>query len=252
MSWGSTGCDVKTAKQTASTILFSRAGAATVRQIETVETKEVRGLNETAGLSKVPNAANVDDQTVQTIYYAFIDGLVFTITVMTGTKTEWSSARKDESGQWVATCRVYTYAPKGLNTSVWKTTPINSDGQVITLSANGVSRTVSRDKSTAFAFNFSGMILCTTIETKVTEYKYINSEANATAKVNANNQAAGHSSVTTQVSSAQGTAPAPYASFVIPYGTEKFASSRYVSPNEGWSVTVTEKIYGFSGNGWHL
>ena len=242
MAWNTTGCDVDTAKQTASSILFSRAGSATVRQVEVSETMEVRGLTETAGKGKVPNAANIVDNTVQTAYYAFIDGLVFTITVTSGTKEEWSAARKDESGQWVATKRTTTYAATGLNTNVWGTTPLDSDGQKITLSASGVSRVVSRDKSTSYVFSFNGNTLVSTVETVVTEVRYINSKTNADAIVNANNSA---SSYTTATCTSIG-----ICSIVVPSGTEKFASARYVSPRDGWSVTITAKTHGHSGPNW--
>lgn len=248
MAWGSTGCTVKTSKQSASTILFARQGAATVRQTETVETKEVRGLTEESG----EGLAAVSDSTVQTAYYAHIDGLTFAITVVTGWKEEWGAARKDESGQWVATCRKTTYTSNVGSVPAWGTTPLDAEGKAVALSAAGVSRTVGRDKSSSLVYTFAGMRLITTIETVNVEYRYVADEAAAQAIVAANSTVADYVTVSTHVESQGSALPAPYAYFAIPYGTEKYASARYVSPSEGWCVSVTAKTHGFvEGNGWH-
>ena len=242
MAWTTNGCDVDTGKQTASSILFSRSGATTVRQIETDEVMEVRGLTQSAGKGKVPNAANIVDNTTQTSYYAFIDGLVFSITVTTGTKEEWSAARKDESGQWVATKHTKTYAVKGLNTSVWGTTPLDSDGTAIVLSTSGVTRTISKDKTASFVYSAEGDTLCATVTTTVKECRYISTQAAAEAIVNANTSSSSMGSATHR--------GLFVISLPVTSGTEKFASARYVSPQAGWTVTITEKAFGHSGTNW--
>lgn len=241
MAWTTNGCDVDTGKQTASSILFSRSGASTVRQIETDEVMEVRGLTQSAGKGKVPNAANIVDNTTQTTYYAFIDGLVFSINVITGFKEEWSAARKDESGQWVATKHTKTYAVKGL-TNVWGTTQLDSDGTAIVLSTSGVTRTISRDKTASFVYSAEGDVLAATVTTTVKECRYINSQAAANAIVNANTSVSSMGSATHR--------GLFVISIPVTSGTEKFASARYVSPQAGWTVTITEKVFGHSGTGW--
>ena len=109
MSWSnvySCGLSVDTSKRTESSILFSNGLDITVRQWECVSTQEVRALAESAATGKVPNCASAvtgSDSTVQTVYYRHIDGRTVSITVTTGSKTQYSAARRDESGQWVCT-----------------------------------------------------------------------------------------------------------------------------------------------------
>lgn len=252
MAWGEGG-SVTAGKMSASTILFACNGAATVRQVEVCETVEVRGLDATRGRAKVPDSADeVVDNTVQTQYWASIGGVTYAINVTTGTKEEWSAARRDESGQWVATKATHTYFATGLDTSVWGTTELDSDGAQVALSAAGTPVVVSRDKSSAMAFQFVTAKLITTVETVNKEYRYVSDEAAAKAIVSANNSVAGYVTVSTYVEPPDGVLPGPYGIFTIPYGTERFASARFVSRKHGWSVSVTEKTYGFvGGNGWH-
>lgn len=251
MAWNNTGCDVTLSKQTSSSILFAHSGAATVRQVEETETMEVRGLTETAGMDKVPSAGSIVDNTVQTTYYAFIDSLVFSITVTTGTKEEWSAARRDESGQWTATKTTIKYSASGLDTDIWGTTPMNESGVRVSLSASGVTRTISTDKTASFCHKVGGSILSTTIQTTVFETRYIDSEASARAIVDANIGVSGYLTVTTKAPDDD--ISVGHAWYWIPYGTEKFASARYVSPSEGWTVTITHKEYSFiQGQGWYL
>lgn len=250
MGWGNT-CNVDTSVNASSTILFRRNGATTIRQLETVETMEVRGHNATGGKTA---GKQHEDNTVETTYYGFIDGEVFSFDAKTGTRVEWGAARKDESGQWVATKRTIIYSVEPTpDSTIWGTKPLNEEGQPITLSANGVPRVVSYDKSSSFACRFASMSLTTTVATTVTEYRYIDTQAHAQAIVNANSST--HSSFTnlsTYVAPPDShTLPGPYATMAVPSGSEKFASARYVSPRDGWTVTVNEKTFGWSGNGWH-
>ena len=242
MAWSTTGCNVDTGKQTASSILFSRAGSTTIRQIETEEVMEVRGLTAAAGKGKVPDASNVVDNTTQTTYYAFIGGVVHTINVISGSKEEWSAMRKDESGQWYATKRTKTYSSNVGSVSAWGTTPLDETGTAITLSASGVSKVISVDKSTSFVFDAMGDVLTASVTTEVLEYRYVKTKANADTIVNANTSA-----------SSQGTARHGTVTVVIvpvQTGTEKFASSRFVSAEAGWTVTVTKKTYTHQGTNW--
>lgn len=253
MAWGA-GASVEAGKTSASSILFACNGAATVRQVEVCESVEVRGMDVTHGKAKVPDEpSEIVDNTVQTLYWASIGGVTYAINAVTGTKEEWSAARRDESGQWVATKTTHTYFVTGLDTNVWGTTELDADGASITLSNGGKAVTVSRDKTSSLAFRYGSMPLITTVETVNVEYRYVADEAAASAIVSANSTIAGYETVSTYVAPPDGVLPGPYAFFTIPYGTEKFASARYVSPKHGWSVSVTTKTYGFvQGNGWHL
>ena len=245
MAWTDTGTSVDTNKTSASSILFAKNGAATVRQWEVVETSEVRALTQDAGQGKVPDTATEvksDDATTQTTYWASIDGTTYSISVTTGTKTEYGAARRDESGQWVCTATKHTYFATGLDTEVWGTTELDENGGTVTL-GSGVTRTVSTSASTSFVFSMNGDVLYSTLTTKVEEVNYIASEAAANAI------ASGWSSAATYVTSKHGSTG------VIVYmgvlgGTEKFAESHFVSASRGWTVTKTTKTYGHSGTNW--
>jgi len=261
MAWNTTGCSVKTSKQSGSTILFALAGQQTVYQWDVAETTEVRGLNETAGLGDVPDtaaeAANVDN-TTQTQYWRHVSGRTYSINVITGSKTEYGSARKDESGQWVCTRTTHTYFATGMGTGVWGTAELDADGNTIALSSNGVTRVVSRDKSSSYVCTFYGHPLSSVVTTTVSEIRYVSSQAAAEAIVDANTSSAAQTTVHTPY-----TAPDPrypessgytiavsWAQMQIPLGDEKFASARFVSNTEGWTVTVTHKNYSKEGSGW--
>lgn len=261
MAWSATGTDVDTSKQIVSSILFSRSGSATIRQVETVETTEVRGMT----AAKCKEKVVLSDSTAQTQYYAKIDGMVFSINVTSGSKTEWSGARVDDSGQWVATKRTTTYStyPASLP-SAWSTTPLNANGEVMTLSTGGTSRDVSLDYSENLLWNYAGHPVRSTLKTVGTEIMYVSTEAAANSLVLANtSNTVGDVSLKHDLQYTLGngqTAIAVGAWLTVKSGVEKFANARYVSAAEGWCVSVTTKTYGYTatmvaaGNtgGWHL
>lgn len=252
MGWTTTGCTVRTSKQTASTILFCRPGAKSVFQVETEEIHEIRGLTEDAARAKVPDAAGVVDNTVETVYYAFIDSLVFSLTARTGAKSEWAAARADESGQWVAQCRTRSFAVKGLDTAVWGTTPLNENGEAIVLSADGRSRVASVDSSFSVACQAKGgTALVTKIETSLSEIRYVSTEQAAYALVQANDGTSmNYLTYVYRVSTGLNESE-DRETCTVPQGVEKSATMRFVSPKEGWSVFVTAKYYNvFPGTGW--
>lgn len=252
MAWSTSGTVVFVSKHSSSTFLFSRSGSTTIRQVESVETKEIRGLTESAA----KGMCGVTDSTTQTAYYAKIDGLVFSFTATTGTKTEKSGARRDESGQWCVTERKTTCSvtPSPLP-SAWGTTPLNEDGEAIALSASGKTRMVSIENSSSNIWEWGGDAVNQTIRVVTKEIRYINSETSASSIAAANNS--NTVSITTLFHDTTQTGTDGEEHVVVgawcyaKTGTEKFASARRVSERDGWTVVVTEKTYAFNGNGWH-
>ena len=253
MAWSTTGTRVKISKVPASTILFSRNGSTTIRQVEVVETDEIRGLTETAA----NNLCGITENTTQTSYYAKIDGDVYSFTATTGVKTEVSGARKDDSGQWVVTERKTTYSvtpsplPQG-----WGTTPLNEFGEAITLSASGKSYDITIDFSSSRLWVFNNKPVNQTIKAVVSEIRYVTNKAAADSLVTANTiDTVGDTTLKMDgtLTMANGTTQTiTIAWCIVKTGTEKFASARYVSEKEGWCVNVTTKTYGYSAAGWHL
>ena len=253
MAWSTTGTRVKISKVPASTILFSRNGSTTIRQVEVVETDEIRGLTETAA----NNLCGITENTTQTSYYAKIDGDVYAFTATTGVKTEVSGARKDDSGQWVVTERKTTYSvtpsplPQG-----WGTTPLNEFGEAITLSASGKSYDITIDFSSSRLWVFNNKPVNQTIKAVVSEIRYVTNKAAADSLVTANTiDTVGDTTLKMDgtLTMANGTTQTiTIAWCIVKTGTEKFASARYVSEKEGWCVNVTTKTYGYSAAGWHL
>ena len=257
MGWNTTGTDVCISKQTTSSILFAASGQTTIYQRETAVTTETRGLTEAAAKG-MADAASGDDTTVEATYYAHINGTTYSFNAITsGSRKDKGAARRDESGQWVYTETVRTFSTVGLS-NVWGTTPLDSDGNAITLSQGGTEVTVSVDKSVSrLAWD-----VFQTVTTTVKEYRRVNSQANASAIVsaaaaatNVTQQTVYRHQIVEQAGQADQDLVSAWANFMG--GTEKFASARYVSAAEGWTVTVTQKDYGWSspnaaasGSGW--
>ncbi len=255
MAWGSTGATVVTSKESSSSILFALNGTTPIRQYECVLTTEIRGLDETTAKGKVPDGSTtaIVDNTVQTTYYTngLGDGAVYSFTATTGTKTIWSASRVDETNQWVATKKEYTYCTSAIG-NAWGTTKLDTDGEQVSLSQNGTSHVVSIDKSSSHVFTFYNYTLVSTVLTTVTEIRYVDTQAHAETIVNNNTQVASYVRVHTPETTTGPNNQVYPAAFVvreIPYGTEKSASARPVA-GAGWTVTVTTKVYGYTGNGW--
>ena len=252
MAWSTTGTRVKISNVPASTILFSRNGSTTIRQVEVVETAEIRGLTETAA----NNMCGITENTTQTSYYAKIDGDVYSFTATTGVKTEVSGARRDDSGQWVVTERKTTYSvtPSSLPQG-WGTTPLNERGETIELSANGKSYDVTIDFSSSRLWTFNNKPVNQTIKAVMSEIRYVTTKAAADALVTANtvdNVGDTQLKMDGTITGAGGTTQTIVIAWcTVKTGTEKFASARYVSEKEGWCVNVTTKTYSYSAAGWH-
>lgn len=271
MAWANTygnGVSVNTSKRTSSSILFSDGQSITVRQWETVETKEVRALSETAATGQVPNTASGvanSDSTVQTQYWRFIANRTQTITVTTGTRKEYGAARRDETGQWVCTETTYNYFATGLDIGpgLWGTNPLDSDGNAVAPSSTGTEVVVSYERSTSpVAFN-----VWQVVTTTVKEYRGIDTLAHAQAVVNAHQGHAGTATVAhwqhVQLGSNSQYSWIISAWVTITYGTEEAASAKFVSAADGWVVTLVSKTYdwdcpsgdkasGSQAEGWYL
>ncbi|MBQ2629422.1 MAG: hypothetical protein IJG13_07075 [Kiritimatiellae bacterium] len=258
MAWSTTGTEVCVSKQTTSSILFAASGQTTIYQRETDVTTETRGLTE-AVAKGMADAAAGDDTTVEATYYAHINGTTYSFKAITsGSRKEKGSARRDESGQWVYTETVRTFSTTAISNLVWGTTPLDADGNAITLSSTGSEVMVSVDKSVSrLAWD-----VFQTVTTTVKEYRRVDTQAHAEAIVsaaasatNVTQQTVYRHQIVEQAGQADQDLITAWVTFMS--GTEKFASARYVSAAEGWTVTVTQKDYGWSspnaaasGNGW--
>lgn len=235
----SVGCDVKTSKQSASTIVFAKNGSTTIRQIETIETTEYRGLDKTSALAK----AGVTDNTVQTKYYATIDGEQYSITLMSGTKTEVTAQRSNEADGWTVTSRVTTYTSNPATsatafTNVWSTS-------IAASSATGTVESYERSRSHCITCGPTGnrFALYSTKTVTVTEYKNLTQSA---AQTLVNNNTA--DTVTDKTLYFQNYYDSSWHTglwYTLQTGTEKRASMR--SAGDGaYSVTVTQTDYGYT------
>ena len=265
MAWIDTyanGAAVETSKQTASSILFALSGQTTIRQKETVETKEVRCLTESAARNK---GGTVSDNTSQNVRWAHFSNRTYSITYLTGSKTEYSAARRDESGQWVVTetKRTFSTHPATLP-NAWGSTELDAEGNAISLSAAGdAAVAISIDKTSSRII----WDVFQTVKTTVSEIRHIDTKAHADTIVENNTPNSGatnatvyHHQMVSLSTTGQGT-PQDMVTAWVRYmsGTDKFATARYCGASEGWTVTVTQKDYDWSspnpyssvtGEGW--
>ena len=230
-------CDVKTSKQSTTTILFCKSGQTTIRQKETETVTEYRGLDADSAQAKV---AGGSDSTTQTTYYATFGSEDHSITVTTGTKTDVSAHRANEAAGWNVTVREVTYTVEGLNTSTWKTSRVVSGG--------GTSRTVSVNVSSTHVRTYLDVALYSTKTVTVTEHPGL-------SQTEAGNLAA---SIANQTSVAEKVMRCLAQSYVngqwidgsfawasLHVGTIAYATSRKVSDDEGYTVTGTVEVYGW-------
>ena len=238
-----TGVEVKTSKQVASSILFSKRGASTIYQVETEEVTEYRG----AGVGILDEVV-FSDNTSQAAYYAMIDGSVHEITVTSGTRTTWSASR-NAKGVWTGIKRVVTFTSNPASiTTPWDTKKLDADGRVVVLSASGVSHTTNIEMSHSYEWAANGDTLITVVKRRNTVVEFINTKANAQAVVAANTSNTLHY---IDVKHWMYTFIVPvYAYRMLPVGVVKTASASYNSVEKGWSVTITETTYDWTGSGW--
>lgn len=244
--WTSTGTTVDTSKIASSSILFAKNGSETIRQAETVETSEIRGLTKTAA----KNMAGVTDNSVQTVYYAHIGDDDHAITVLSGTKIEKSAQRANEADGWTVTVKTTTYStlPATLPTC-WKDN--RADAGVSTM-----NELVSRDRSSSYIWDRSdGNTPNALFATKTTSVY----ESTGLTKEEADNIVNGTASENTHTVARiawevyNGTAGDglgvgwyAWAWASCQVGSDVFASARKVSDEEGWTVTKTVVEHGWS------
>jgi len=234
MAWNTTGCNVVTSKDSASSVLFSKSGETTIRQCETVLVTETRGLTENAAKSKVTPPTYTDY--AETAYFRVIDNVTYKIVVRTGTETRHTARRADESNQWIYTKTQTTFAPNVTVTNYgWSTTDA---GRALTDA--GVTVPISQDKTATYQFQYAGDAISSVVTSTVQEIRLL-------TETGKNNYLAQASAGATMKKHVHGLA---YSWFND--GTDVMVSARYVSAEEGWTVTKTTKVYSFSGNGWSL
>ena len=238
-----TGVEVTTSKQIASSILFSKRGAQTIYHVETEVVTEYRG----AGVGILDEVV-FSDNTSQAEYWAMIDGTVYAMTVTSGTRTTWSASR-NAKGVWTGVKRVVTFTSNPATIpSPWGTTKLDSDGRAMTLSSSGVSHTTNLEMSHSYEWAVADDTLITTVKRKDTAVEFIDTEAHANAVVAANTSNTLHYRT---VSHLLYTFLVPvYASRMVPVGVVKTASASYNSVEKGWTVTIIETTYDWTGTGW--
>ena len=232
-------CEVKTSKQSASTILFCKTGQTTIRQKETETVTEYRGLDETSALAKI---AASSDNTAQTGYYATFNGEDHSITVTTGTKTEVSARRVNDANGWTVTVREVAYSVVPDITSNGYSGPWNTSLVV----PSGTSRTVSVNVSSPHVRTYLDVALYSTKTVTVTEYPGLSS-SDAATKANA---IANQTSVTEKVMKCLAQSfvnnqwiDGSWVFASLHVGTIAYATTRKVSDEEGYTVTGTVEVY---------
>ncbi len=237
---------VKTSAASASTIVFAKNGSTTIRQIETIETTDYRGLDMASALAKV----GVSDQTVQTKYYATIGGEQYSITLLSGTKTEVTAQRANDANGWTVTKRVTTYSSSPAAsatdfTNVWKTT-VSASSATGTVESYEMSRSHCRTCG-------DGHTLYSTKAVTVTEYRNLTQSA-ASSLVSSSTadtvvetriffQSYVNLSTSTQGSGSYSWVNSAW--YVLPVGTERRASMRNAGDG-AYNVTVTETVHGWA------
>lgn len=240
-----TGVTVKTTVNMASSILFSKQGATTIYQVEKEEVTEYRGAGEA-----ICDSVVFSDNTTSIPYYAQIAGEVFSFTATTGTRTQWSATRNSH-GVWTGVKRVTTFStnPSPIP-SPWGTAKLDAEGAVISLTTQGISKVVNLDGSSSYEWAVGSSVLLKNVSRKETHVRYISTQAAAQAIVTAN------TSNTIQYTLYKHLlydfiVPV-YVYRQVPVGTVKTANASYVSPEQGWSVTIVETTYTAGGGGWGI
>lgn len=251
-------CKVTTSKQSATTVLFAKNGALTIRQRETQTITEYRGLDEDVAKGMV----GVTDNTEPVTYYANIGDDVHTITVIKakantdGKRTEFSASRSNEANGWtvVKSETEYSLEPGIASsdfTNVWKTSLANvaDSGGVV----------VSVDRSIQACRGY-GKGLFTTNKVTVKEFRGL-TLSEATTKVSELTYSTAQDKVIqywSHVGNVAGATPSGWARgawYTVVAGTDSRASARKDSDGV-YTVTQTITEYdwtpksGANENGW--
>ena len=232
---------VHISKRAASTILFAKSGATTIRQVEMETVTEYRALTEASAKS----LAGVVDGTTQTEYYASFDGVLHTISVLSGTKTEKTAARSNEANGWTLTVREVAYStfPASLP-SGWSTSASSS-------SAQPVSTTTSISHSRSHVASYGGCTLISTKEVTTGElYSYATSAAANTAAAEwvaaLDSGESALTSLTVCCSWQTSGIPGGWQYATVNSGVLKYATVRPSSTGSGWMIETTKEKYGWT------
>ena len=210
-----------------------------LRQVQAVETVEYVGLTKDAAYLL---ATLSSDATTTTIYYHGLgsktgSGSSATYSeyaacgVTTGAKTDYVASRANAADGWKVTATTTTYTAGA--TTGWTTT------RPTAATTTGIE--TGRTPSSAYLFAYNNNPIYSTEQTITTEYRFL-TKAEADTKVannNTNNTVMGRWLYGT--------------STVYAYtwkGTVSSAVSRYIDHDNGYTVTVTTKTLGASGNNW--
>ena len=245
MAWNATGASVSLSKIAASSILFAKNGAETIRLVETEEVVEVRGLTKSEALKRV----GVTDNTQQTMYYAHIGDDDHSITVTSGEKVEISASRANNADGWTVSEKHITYAttPSTLP-ACWKTSRAEAG-------VTQLDEIVSRDRSSSYIWHRESNTVFSTKTTTVSESKGLTKdEADAIVNATATENTYGITTLYWQAynKEAGGGLPAGWITWAYTHaqtGKDVCASARKISDEEGWSVTKTVVEYGWAATG---
>lgn len=241
MSWlsSSSSGTVETSKSATTSLLFAKTGQTTIRQKETEEVTEYRGLTKDTAQKMVA----VTDSTTQTTYYKQIGSEVYSITVLSGTKTEISAARNDESDGWHATKRVITYS-----TEPDLTSSKTANGWSTTYPTTGTSegRQVSYSSSTSPVTYYWGASLFSKKEVTTTEYSGLTQAAAQSLVQSKTSSTVAQKiyqclSYTTNQGDTARLSGWCYAECTV--GTNVYGSAQKVSDTEGYRVTITTEVW---------
>jgi len=213
-------------------VILSHDGANPLKETQTVETWEYRGLTEAAAklLTKLS-----DDNTETVIYYAkrrtsnvLYQEQYLACATKSGTKLDIVAFRADESGKWVARATSVTYGASGTG---WNNIRPEASETGIVVSQSS--------RTTAMEYGYDNTIVGykqQTITTTVREYPFLTQEEKNTL-----------------CTSSDGTSLAEITYydteqtlhyFKYKVGTVVDAQARYIDEANGWIVTKTTEVYG--------
>ena len=227
--------EVDTESGSASTIAYSANGLI-LRQKESVDVTEYRALTEAAA-KKLKDLEY--DSSVRTIYYHELPGGGDWVAcgITTGSKLEVKASRVNEADGWRAVLTTTTYTAD--DAYGWST--IRPSGATST----GIE--ISREPQQMYLWSAAGHAIYSTETAVVVQYKFLTlAEARALVSENTSND----TYYATYVYDVWGQGQ-PGATVVAVTGTIKSAREHFVDWENGYTVEVTTRTLGASGNGWY-
>ena len=227
--------EVDTESGSASTLAYSANGLI-LRQRESVDVTEYRALTEQAA-KKLKQLEY--DNSVRTVYYHELPGGNDWVAcgITTGSKLEVRASRVNEADGWRAVFTTTTYA--AADASGWSTTRPSG------ATSTGVE--ISRESTQEYHWSVNGSSIFRTETVVVVQYKFLTlAEAKNLVAANTSD----NTSYETYKYDVWGPGmPGAYAT--IRTGTIKTAREHFVDWENGYTVEVTTRTLGASGEGWH-